>query len=137
MAHARWVCGFAPWLMLVASQAAEPDNHLATTTPISDKQRVPPPELASFFQPPEQYHSDFGTFRSPLLFDDGTRVKTSADWQRRREEILSTWHATMGPWPPLVERPRVETVATMRRENLTQHQLRLGIAVEGDMVNGL
>jgi dienelactone hydrolase len=28
-------------------------------------------------------------------------------------------------------------VATVRRENLTQHQLRLGIAVEGDMVDGL
>jgi len=43
----------------------------------------------------------------------------------------------MGPWPPLVERPRFETVATMRRENITRHQLRLGIAVEGDMGDGL
>jgi dienelactone hydrolase len=137
MAHARWLCCFTPWLILVASQAAEPDHNLPTEMQISHRQRVPPPELAKFFQPPEQYRSDFGTFRSPLLFADGTQVRTPADWQRRREEILSTWHTIMGPWPPLVERPRVETVATTRRENLTQHQLRLGIAVEGDMVDGL
>lgn len=87
MAHARWLCCFTPWLMLVTSQAAEPDHNLPTETQISHMKRVPPPELARFFQPPEQYRSDFGTFRSPLLFADGTQVKTPADWQRRREEI--------------------------------------------------
>ena len=45
-----------------------------------------PAELERFFQPPEHYRSDFGTFRSPLLFADGTQVKTPADWQRRRAE---------------------------------------------------
>ena len=85
MAHARWLRGFAPWLMLVTSQAAEPDYHRPTETQIIHKQRALPPELATFFQPPEQYRSDFGTFRSPLLFADGTQVKTPDDWQRRRE----------------------------------------------------
>lgn len=137
MVHVRCLCGFAPWLILAALQAAELERDLPTKTQISNTQRVPPHELAKFFQPPEPYRSDFGTFRSPLLFADGTQAKTPADWQRRREEILSTWHAIMGSWPPLIDRPRVETVATTRREDLTQHQLRLGIAVGDDMVDGL
>jgi len=95
----------------------------------------PPAELALFFQPPEKYRSDLGTFRSPLIFANGKRVQSAEDWTRRRAEILATWHKSMGLWPPLLDRPRVETVKTTRRENLTQHQLRLGIALGEEMVD--
>ena len=78
--------------------------------------RKPPAEIAEFFAPPEQDRSDVGNFRSPLVFADGTRVQNPADWPRRRAEILSTWHKIMGPWPPLIERPRVELVNRTRRE---------------------
>jgi len=57
----------------------------------------PPPELVEWFTPPEKYRADFGGFRSPLLFADGTPVRTAADWQRRRAEILATWHKLLGP----------------------------------------
>ena len=137
MSYLRWLCGFSPWLLLVASQAAEPDGTWPTRSRAGGENRAVPAELARFFQPPERYRSDFGTFGSPLLLADGRRVKTPADWQRRRAEILSTWHEIMGRWPPLAERPRVETVARTRRGNLTQHHLRLGIAVDGAMVDGL
>jgi hypothetical protein len=43
----------------------------------------------------------------------------------------------MGPWPPLIERPRTEVVNTTRRENITQQQLRIEIALGGDMVDAL
>jgi len=99
--------------------------------------RKPPEELAELFASPEKYRSDFGNFRSPLLFADGAPVRTPADWQRRRAEILSTWHKLMGPWPPLIEKPRVETISTTRRENVTQHQLRVEIALGGEMVDAL
>ena len=95
----------------------------------------PPVELAEFFHPPEKYREELGKFRSPLLFADGTVVKTPEAWQKRRAEILATWHKAMGAWPPLVEKPRVETSKTTKRENLTQHQLRIGIALGGDMVD--
>lgn len=135
------LCHLPGWitslLIVVASQAAEPNDNAREETAASHGNQVPPAELAPFFRPPEQYQSKFGRFRSPLLFADGTQVKTRADWQRRRDEILATWHGTMGHWPPLVKQPQVETVATMRRENITQHHLRLGIAAEGDMVDGL
>src|SRR4051812_25453710 len=81
--------------------------------------------LGPLSQPPQEYRADFGKFRSPLLFADGTRVQTPGDWQRRREEILSTWHKIMGPWPSLVERPRVEVVKTTQRQDIAQQQLRV------------
>src|SRR6185369_8458731 len=96
-----------------------------------DKRQIQPPaQLAEFFQPPEKYRTDFGAYRSPLKFADGSAVKTPQDWTRRRAEILDTWHKAMGPWPALIESPKVETVKTTRRENITQYQLRLGIALD-------
>jgi hypothetical protein len=97
----------------------------------------PPAELAQFFVMPERYRSDFGTFRSPLLFDDGTPVRSAADWPRRRREILSTWQRMMGPWPALIARPRVDVVNEVRREGITQEQLRIEIALGREMVDAL
>lgn len=97
----------------------------------------PPAELAEFFAPPEHYRSDFGIFRSPLIFTDGTQVQNRSDWLRRRQEILSTWHNIMGPWPPLIERPRVEVLNTSRRESITQQHLRIEIALGREMVDAL
>jgi hypothetical protein len=99
--------------------------------------RQPPDALRGFFTPPEAYRSDFGGFRSPLAFADGTPVRTPADWQRRREEIRTTWHKLMGPWPELIDNPRVEVVGTTRRENINQQQLRIEIALGGEMVDAL
>jgi hypothetical protein len=96
-----------------------------------------PIDLEEFFAPPEKYRSDLGDFRSPLRFVDGTPVRTLADWQRRRAEVLSTWHGIMGSWPPLIEKPCVEVVNTTRRGNITQQQLRIEIAVGGEMVDAL
>jgi len=95
----------------------------------------PPAELAEFFTPPEKYRGDLGKFRSPLLFADGTAVKTPEDWARRRSEILATWTKIMGPWPALIAKPRIENVKMTRRDHITQHQLRLGIALGEEMVD--
>jgi hypothetical protein len=100
-----------------------------------NRESPPPGELAEFFRPPEKYRSELGAYRSPLRFADGTMVKDPRDWPRRRAEILQTWHQAMGPWPPLIRNPRVETVRTTRRENIIQHQLRLGIGLDGDLVD--
>src|SRR5262245_33992903 len=99
--------------------------------------REAPSELAEFFSPPEKFRSDYGAFGSPLLFTDGTMARTPADWQRRRSQIVATWHKIMGPWPPLLDKPRVEVVSTSFRENITQQQLRVQIALGGEMVDAL
>jgi dienelactone hydrolase len=80
--------------------------------------------LASLFHPP----GDLGSYRSPLKFADGRLVRKAGDWPERRREILRTWHEIMGPWPPLLEHPKIEYLARERREHLTQHHIRLEIA---------
>lgn len=120
-----------------AVQKAFAEPAKAPSKPAAARPPTPPVELAEFFAPPARYRSDFGSFRSPLEFADGTRVQTPADWQRRRAEILSTWHKTMGAWPPLIEKPRVEVASTTRRENITQQHLRIEIALGGELVDAL
>ena len=70
-----------------------------------DGQADRPGTLSEAFRPPAEFREDFGDYRSPLRFDDGRPVRDAADWRRRREEILSTWHEFMGRWPALIERP--------------------------------
>ncbi len=84
--------------------------------------------LAPFFQPPAEFVGQFGGYRSSLLFADGSRVRTAQDWLQRREEIRQQWMELMGPWPPVIEKPKLEFLAQSRRENFTQHRVRLQIA---------
>lgn len=84
--------------------------------------------IQPFFQPPGEFANQFGSYRSPLLFDDGSKVETPADWPRRRAEILREWHGLMGEWPPVIEKPNVGMLSEARRENFTQRRVRLQIA---------
>jgi hypothetical protein len=95
-----------------------------------------PGKIAPFFSPPSELVNDFGKYRSPLTFYDGTAVKTPQDWQRRRKEILQTWHGIMGDWPPLIEKPEIEFLAKQKRENFTQHKVRIEIAPKQQTVDG-
>jgi dienelactone hydrolase len=69
-----------------------------------------------------------GPYRSPLLLDDGSPVRSADDWNRRRKELLDAWHGLMGPWPAVIEKPKVELLAESRRGSLTQKRVRLEIA---------
>ncbi len=86
--------------------------------------------IAPFFSPPAQFADQFGPYQSPLKFDDGRSLKNAADWELRRQEILRHWHHVMGPWPPLQAKPKLERLETKRRENFTQHRVRVEIAPE-------
>jgi hypothetical protein len=84
--------------------------------------------LAALFQPPRDLAGDLGSYRSPLKFAGGQPVRSAEDWKKRRQEILKTWHEVMGPWPNLIEKPKLEYLERERRDNLTQHQVRLELA---------
>ena len=92
-------------------------------------------KLSPFFPPPPEFANRFGAYRSPLLFNDGTEAKTAEDWQRRRKGILDHWHGVMGAWPPVIEKPQVEYLDKARRENFTQHKVRVETA-RGQMTAG-
>jgi Esterase FrsA-like len=94
-----------------------------------------PNDLLPFFSPPREWAGDFGSFRSPLLFRDGARVRNPQEWQTRRAEILKDWHHVLGPWPELLSEPRLETLSESRRENLTQRRVRVPFA-EGQSAEG-
>jgi dienelactone hydrolase len=87
-----------------------------------------PSIIAPFFRPHSEFTNQFGAYRSPLLFTDGSRAGSASDWTRRREEIRKQWTDLMGPWPPVIEQPRLEFLTKSRRENFTQHRVRLEIA---------
>lgn len=84
--------------------------------------------LRSAFSAPAKFTKDFGAYRSPLLFADGTSVKTAADWQRRRLEILKDWNDLMGSWPPVIEKPKIEFGAQEKRDRMMQHRIRVEVA---------
>ena len=96
---------------------------------------APPKDISEFFVAPEISRTDLGPYRSPLTFDDGTRVQNAQDWLRRRQEILSTWHNAMGPWPPLIENPRVEVIGSTNRSGVLQRQVRIEVALDREMVD--
>jgi hypothetical protein len=99
---------------------------------INSAQPEPPiPEpLRSAFAPPAELAGKMGEYRSPLLFRDGKPVKDAADWSKRREEILVTWHGLMGKWPDLLREPKVEYLDRKQRDNFTQHHIRIEVAPE-------
>ena len=89
---------------------------------------APPHEIAPFFTPPAALTGDLGSYKSPLVFADGSPVHSAADWAKRRAEILKEWHEIMGAWPPVIEHPKLEILDSMPRENFTQKRVRLEIA---------
>jgi hypothetical protein len=84
--------------------------------------------IAPLFRVPDQFVGQLGTYRSPLVFADGTPVRTAADWQRRRQQLLAEWHELMGPWPPVLARPRFEVIGESHRETFTQRRVRVEVA---------
>lgn len=86
--------------------------------------------IARFFEPPAELAGELGDYRSPLIFDDGRPVKTADQWQRRRQEILKFWHDELGPWPPLIEKPAIETLGAERTGGLTRRKVGLQVAPE-------
>jgi hypothetical protein len=63
-----------------------------------------------------------------LKFYDGTPVKNAEDWQKRRQEILKYWNDAMGPWPPLIEKPKVEYLEKEKQDGCTRNHVRLEVA---------
>jgi len=81
-------------------------------------------KLAPYFTPPAGYENKIGSYKDPLRFYDGRKVKTKKDWQRRRNEILERWHSLMGKWPPLVKHPDFTITDSIHLENFTRYRIR-------------
>jgi dienelactone hydrolase len=84
--------------------------------------------LAPFFHPPAELAGNLGDYKSPLKFYDGSPVKTAADWPKRRQEILKYWTDLMGPWPALIEKPKIEYLEKEHVDNYTRSRIRIEVA---------
>lgn len=84
--------------------------------------------LRRFFSPPPEFAGDLGGLRSVLTTVDGHTVRTRAEWQKRRKEVLQQWHALMGPWPPLLKELRITFLSKEHVENFTRHRVEIEIA---------
>src|SRR5262245_37483547 len=93
-------------------------------------------KIAPYFTPPKEFAGDTGGYASPLKFYDGRPVETAEQWPQRRAEILREWHKMLGPWPPLVEKPKVEFLEKEHRENFTQHHVTVEVALGGKTSDG-
>ena len=137
----RRVTGLAAALAAVVAlatpSAREPGRAGTAGPPFStaDATLVTWAEMAPLFRPPAEFQGKLGSYRSPLTFDDGSPVRTAAEWPRRRAEILAAWHRLMGAWPPLLERVPIEVIAQSHRETFTQRRVRLAVA-PGQVVEG-
>lgn len=87
-----------------------------------------PDVLAPYTRPPAEFADRFGDYRPLLRFENGTRVATPWQWRQRRDEIREQWMQEMGPWPALIEHPRVELVEESRREGLIWRRIMLEYA---------
>jgi len=107
---------------------ATDERQIARKNSESDPLGPPPAALAPFFRPPADVKLSPQRYRSPLLFDDGTPVRTPEEWLRRREQIRRYWLKLLGETPPLLDRPQIEYLQKQEKEGYTQYHLRLETA---------
>lgn len=79
--------------------------------------------IAPYFEPPSDWKDEFGEFKSPLIFENGSEVKTTEDWQRRRAELLNEWEELLGKWPPLLTNQKLEVIDSQPRDGFTQSRV--------------
>jgi dienelactone hydrolase len=92
--------------------------------------------LEKFDHPPAEYAGQFGLYRSPLKFADGIMARSPMDWDKRRTQILETWHRRLGPWPALVDKPAVKRLETVERDGYVQHHVHVQISADGKLADG-
>ena len=103
--------------------AAQPLDEAPTTARQDDAQQDPWQKIKPFFEPLDEWKGQYGDLTSPLKFPDGTWVKTPADWDRRRVQIVKDWSNFLGAWPPLIQEPQVDVLESTRREELLQYRV--------------
>jgi dienelactone hydrolase len=122
-------CGFLLATFLLLGAAAFASNQPSSPEALWKK-------LEPNARPPREFAGKFGPYRSPLKFAGGATARTPADWGRRREEILKTWHKRLGPWPTLVERPVVKRSEKVERDGYTEYRVQVQASPGGKSVDG-
>jgi pimeloyl-ACP methyl ester carboxylesterase len=126
-----WMVGGITGLLVISvfgMSVVGEEKEMAGEKKENDPLGPPPAALAPFFRPPADVKLSPQRYRSPLVFDDGTPVRTPEDWLRRREQIRRYWWKLLGETPPLLERPKIEYLQEQDKGGYTQYHLRLETA---------
>jgi hypothetical protein len=67
-------------------------------------------QIAPWMTPPAEFATQCATLKDLLTLEDGSPVKSKADWIRRRTEILKTWTKALGEGPKPLEKPELQTL---------------------------
>ena len=81
-------------------------------------------KIEPYFSAPTEYRDQYGDYRSPLNFYDGSPVINKEDWIIRRRQILDRWDGMMGKWPPLITNQKIEVEETIKKDGFTQQRIR-------------
>ncbi|MCC6507812.1 MAG: sialidase [Pirellulaceae bacterium] len=84
--------------------------------------------IAPYFQPPAEFAGQFGDLPSPLKTAAGQPITTADQWSERRKELFATWTQFLGPWPAVLEAPKVEYLSEETRDGIVQKRVRVEIA---------
>jgi dienelactone hydrolase len=102
----------------------------------SEEPSIPPPSLAKFFQPPEEYRNRFGDFRPLVPLTDDATKDFATNWPRHRDRLRQEWQRRLGPWPPLDESPRANIDSTETSDGLVWSRVRIAAGIGGEEVCG-
>jgi dienelactone hydrolase len=91
-------------------------------------------KIKPLFQVPDEFKDKLAPHRPLLKLDDGSPVANSADWKRRRDELLKYWHKVMGAWPAAIDKPRIEFLEKQEEKEFTRHKIKLEIAPDRSVV---
>jgi hypothetical protein len=122
------VCCVAGDIAVNDTSAASAASQAAAGVPSSAPASRAVLDIEPFFSPPPEFRGRLGNYRSVLIFDDGRPVKTAADWQVRRQEILKYWHEVMGPWPEVIQHPAIQFLSKERVEGFARCKVRIEVA---------
>lgn len=92
-------------------------------------------DIKEFFVVPDEYQGKLGEYRSLLTFDSddahgAKQVETPEDWALRRQEIREYWLDAIGQWPELLERPRMNILASEHVGSYTRHTIEVEVAAD-------
>ncbi len=119
------LCGVVIWMgLLFGNYTTHLGQCISQEIQSASNEKSLPPSIAQFFQPPKDWAGQLGSYRSPLLKSDGTTVEDVNGWRARRTELRAWWDEQLGAWPPLIEKPKVTILETVKRENFRQTKIR-------------
>lgn len=121
-------------LVVIAAIALTAVSPATAREPLS--RGTPPADLAQLFEPPPAYQNEFGSYRSPLLDENGATIRDVDNWWRQNHELRREWTDLLGDLPSRMRLPEHETVAIEKLGNLTRTKVRIRAGVGREEVCG-